>query len=105
MKTTTSAIAAICLLMMASCNNAEKKAEVKEETKTEAKEQKEDHAMKPAADSIDISKIQFASKVDPTCGMPITAGISDTAVINGKVYGFCAKECKDEYLKTLSAKK
>jgi YHS domain-containing protein len=98
-------LSAICLLLMAACNNAEKKAEVKEQTKTEAKEQTEDHAMKPAADSIDISKIQFASKIDPTCGMPISAGISDTAVINGKVYGFCAKECKDEFLKTLSAKK
>jgi YHS domain-containing protein len=105
MKRAILAMSAICLLLMAACNNAEKKPEVKEQTKTEAKEQTEDHAMKPAADSIDISKIQFASKIDPTCGMPISAGISDTAVINGKVYGFCAKECKDEFLKTLSAKK
>lgn len=105
MKTTTSAIAAICLLMMASCNNADKKTEPKQEVKTEVKEQAADSSMKPAEVTIDVSKIQFASKEDPICGMPLTAGVSDTAVIKGKVYGFCAKECKDEYLKTLSAKK
>lgn len=105
MKRIISAIAVSCLLMMASCNNADKKTEVKQELKAEAKEPSADSAMKTAEVTIDVSKIQFASKEDPVCGMPITAGISDTAVIKGKVYGFCAKECKDEYLKTLSAKK
>ena len=36
---------------------------------------------------------------DPICDMPVTAGISDTAVYNGKTYGFCGKGCKDEFVK------
>jgi YHS domain-containing protein len=36
---------------------------------------------------------------DPACGMPVTAGIGDTTRYEGKLYGFCSKECKDEFLK------
>lgn len=43
--------------------------------------------------------VVFDSKKDLVCGMPVTAGVSDTAHYEGKVYGFCAKECKDEFLK------
>ncbi len=39
------------------------------------------------------------SKKDHVCGMPVSAGISDTAHFNAKVYGFCSKECKDEFVK------
>ena len=35
-----------------------------------------------------------SEKKDPVCGMPVTAGITDTAHYKGKVYGFCASECK-----------
>jgi YHS domain-containing protein len=35
--------------------------------------------------------------------MPTTAGVSDTAHYDGKVLGFCAKECKDEFLKNPKA--
>lgn len=54
---------------------------------------------------IDTTGLKFASKEDPTCGMPIAGGIADTATVDGKLYGFCAKECKDEFLKTASVKK
>ncbi|HNP22575.1 MAG TPA: hypothetical protein PKM63_13655 [Panacibacter sp.] len=47
----------------------------------------------------DFSKINFASTSDSTCGMPLSAGIEDTTVIGNKVYGFCSKGCKDEFLK------
>lgn len=43
--------------------------------------------------------VVFDSKKDLVCGMPLKAGISDTAHYNGKVFGFCAKECKVEFLK------
>ena len=36
---------------------------------------------------------------DPTCGMPVTAGITDTAHYEGKVIGFCATGCKEAFLK------
>lgn len=53
----------------------------------------------------DFSQITFASKKDTTCGMPLTAGIEDTLHLDGKVYGFCSRECKDGFVKTLTAKK
>lgn len=40
---------------------------------------------------------------DFSCGMPLTAGINDTAHYNGKVYGFCSKECKEDFLKNAEA--
>ena len=39
------------------------------------------------------------NKKDPSCGMPLTAGIEDTIHFNGKVYGFCSDECKQIFLK------
>lgn len=47
----------------------------------------------------------FASKRDTICGMPLTAGVEDTLHVDGKVYGFCATECKEEFVKQLTAKK
>jgi YHS domain-containing protein len=31
--------------------------------------------------------------------MPVKGHTADTAQYKGKVYGFCAKECKDEFVK------
>ncbi|MFL5745627.1 MAG: YHS domain-containing protein [Niastella sp.] len=47
--------------------------------------------------------VEFASKMDLACGMLLTAGIQDTAHYKGKVYGFCSKECKSDFLKTPEA--
>jgi YHS domain-containing protein len=43
------------------------------------------------------------NKKDPTCGMPVTAGISDTAHYEKNVLGFCSTECKNEFLKNPKA--
>jgi YHS domain-containing protein len=43
------------------------------------------------------------NKKDPSCGMPVTAGIGDTAQYDKYVIGFCSKECKDEFLKNPTA--
>jgi len=43
------------------------------------------------------------NKKDPTCGMPVTAGISDTAHYENLVLGFCSRECKNEFLKNPKA--
>lgn len=40
---------------------------------------------------------------DPACGMPVTAGIGDTAHYNGKVLGFCSTECKTSFKKDPAA--
>jgi YHS domain-containing protein len=42
--------------------------------------------------------IQFDNKTDYSCGMPVSAGVADTAHYKGKVYGFCSAECKAEFL-------
>ena len=39
------------------------------------------------------------NKIDLSCGMPLTSGILDTCHYKNKVYGFCSKECKDEFVK------
>ena len=67
---------------------------------------------KPATDTMAMAKDSAANifehlivdnKKDPGCGMPVTAGISDTAHYKDKVLGFCSKECKEEFLKNPEA--
>jgi YHS domain-containing protein len=47
--------------------------------------------------SYDIALVN--NKKDPACGMPVTAGIADTAHYKDKVLGFCGTECKNEFNK------
>jgi YHS domain-containing protein len=66
-------------------------------------------AEKPAEDSTSAMKTVPAegfdyklvqNKKDPACGMPVTAGISDTAHYKEYTLGFCSKECKGEFEKS-----
>jgi len=57
--------------------------------------------LKAAKPTKKFSDIQFASKYDTSCGMPISAGLEDTLIFKGKVYGFCSAECKAEFVKVL----
>lgn len=69
--------------------------------KTETTEKKME-PMATAKDSMvngDLAKLQFASTKDLSCGMPISAGLSDTTTYKGKLYGFCSAECKEDFLK------
>jgi len=50
-----------------------------------------------AEHKFDVSMVD--NKKDPACGMPVSAGISDTLHVKEKVYGFCSKECKELYVK------
>ncbi len=43
--------------------------------------------------------VEFAVNKDLSCGMPLSAGVEDTAHYNGKIYGFCSTECKETFLK------
>lgn len=45
--------------------------------------------------------LNFASKKDTICGMPLRLGIEDTLILNGKIYGFCGVGCKEEFEKQL----
>lgn len=64
--------------------------------------------MKKDTAQADFDKLVFAEKKDLVCGMPVSAGVSDTAHYKGGIYGFCAAECKAEFIKSpetyLSAK-
>ena len=77
------------ILLFTSCGeNAvqEKQVPAAAKTDTMAKE-------KPFADVV------FALKRDPVCKMPVRAGVEDTAHYKGGIYGFCAAECKADFLK------
>ena len=50
-------------------------------------------------DSSKYSTSMVDNKKDPSCGMPLSAGIEDTVHYQNKVLGFCSKECKDDFLK------
>ncbi len=58
-----------------------------------------DHAAMTAA----LKSLPFDYKKDPSCGMPLTAGLEDTTTYKGKLYGFCSKECKEAFLKEPAA--
>jgi len=78
----------VLTVVFVSCNNAEApKQEVVDTTAASN--------MEAAATSFPVSMVN--NKKDPTCGMPVTAGISDTAHYKDKVIGFCSAGCKDEF--------
>lgn len=61
----------------------------------------------PQKDTVkkDFSHVVFATKKDTSCGMPLSAGIEDTLQFDGKVYGFCSKECKNAFVAVLKKEK
>jgi len=68
--------------------------------KKEAAEPMHEHSTSAATEKNLYKDVVFDSKKDFACGMPISAGVSDTAHYKEKVYGFCSKECKDEFVKS-----
>lgn len=83
-------------LLFTACNNQE---ENKDNTQKQS-------AIEMVTDTTNILVFDAAkvdNKKDPTCGMPTTAGISDTAHYDNYVLGFCASECKAEFLKNPKA--
>ncbi len=83
----------IAILMLLSCFACNRKKEAKEAPKAETM------TIKDSAKS-ELKQLSFAVQKDLVCGMPISAGVHDTVTYKGKLYGFCAAECKDEFLKS-----
>jgi YHS domain-containing protein len=79
------------LILAAACNNAAK------DEKAAAGHEGHMHQEQSATQKYTPDMVD--NKKDFACGMPVTAGISDTVHYEGKVYGFCSKECKDEFMK------
>lgn len=71
-----------------------------QEVKSVAQDQQKDTVKRS---KVDFKGFAFASPKDLACGMPLSAGIGDTAHYQGKLYGFCSKECKEEFLKNPAA--
>ena len=82
-------------IVAASCNSAQKEPTPQDEKTSFTVNDSSMHT----ADKANYKNIVFASTSDLVCGMPVSAGVSDTAVYQNKVYGFCASECKAEFLK------
>ncbi|MCH5718520.1 hypothetical protein [Niabella hibiscisoli] len=45
----------------------------------------------------DLSYLSFVSDRDTSCGMPLTAGVTDTLVYSGQLFGFCSAACKQQF--------
>ena len=56
-------------------------------------------AIMPADSTKSFDQALVDNKKDPSCGMPVSAGVSDTLHYKGKVLGFCSTECKDSFMK------
>jgi YHS domain-containing protein len=86
---------AIVILFFSACQIASTKTEKKAETEM---------AQDSSTNTMNAFEHMLVdNKKDPSCGMPVTAGISDTSHYKNKVLGFCSKECKDEFLKNPDA--
>ena len=64
-------------------------------------QQEEKKAEMPVSESVTskYTPAMVVNQKDYACGMPVTAGILDTCHVEGKAYGFCSEECKNEFLK------
>jgi len=85
------ALLSFAITFSVACNNTAK------ENTTEKKDSTTMTA--PKIDSVKYTVAMVDNTKDPTCGMPVGAGIDDTLHYNNKAIGFCSKECKDEFLK------
>jgi len=96
LKSSLGLLTVVCVLAVA-CQSAAPKAEDKPAKDTMMSMEKKD----TTGNIFDHMLVD--NKKDPSCGMPVTAGISDTAHYKDKVLGFCSKECKDAFLKNPEA--
>lgn len=97
MKCKLTLITAAVIAVSCSSNSSSKNASDSEASK------QQQHNMPLPLPEKKFAGVIFANEKDYICGMPVTAGVDDTAHYKNKVYGFCAKECKDEFLKNPEA--
>ncbi|PUZ24633.1 YHS domain-containing protein [Chitinophaga costaii] len=82
------------LMLATSCNTASAPATSTTDTTTAAPTP----AAMPAKAVSKFDAAMVDNKKDPSCGMPVKAGIEDTLHYKNKILGFCSKECKDAFL-------
>lgn len=64
---------------------------------TDAMQTQDTHKADTSQSAPLFTPVMVDNTKDPVCGMPVKAGIGDTAHYNGKKYGFCSAECKAEF--------
>ncbi|MEO6316495.1 MAG: YHS domain-containing protein [Chitinophagaceae bacterium] len=69
-----------------------------EQSATQPPVAQQDSTAKPETTNA-FTGVDFAVNKDLSCGMPLTAGLEDTAHYKGKIYGFCSAECKADFEK------
>ncbi|MBK7375489.1 MAG: YHS domain-containing protein [Ferruginibacter sp.] len=89
-------VVALFAAMLVSCgrNNGQEEAPQNDSVKS----MMEPTGTQPAGEE-KFAGVEIANTRDFSCGMPVSAGVEDTAHYKGKVYGFCARECKEDFLK------
>ncbi len=95
-----------CLFTACGSQSTENATTSLEKLKAERLKLEENYNSEMAADTTPIKTYDISlvvNKKDPTCGMPVTAGISDTAHYKNLVLGFCSSECKSEFVKNPEA--
>ncbi len=97
MKKMMSLICLATIMITTACKQKNTKAEIAKRDTTTNKQ-----FIKPANK---FAGIQMASKKDTSCGMPLSAGLEDTVQLNGKIYGFCSPECKQDFVTRLISQK
>jgi YHS domain-containing protein len=57
------------------------------------------HAPAPELENKKLDVASLSSNIDPVCEMTLDNSIlADTAIVDGKTYGFCNEGCKVEFL-------
>jgi len=83
-------IALSFMIISIACSNNKHDAAVENKPAEMESAMENQHQYKP---EMVVNTIDFA------CGMPVSAGISDTCRFEDKAYGFCSAECKAEFQK------
>ena len=92
-RTLCSALAVVAIAGMIACKSGN--------AQPENSEKKDTVAMKTDTGVFDHMLVDNLK--DPSCGMPISAGLGDTAHYKDHVLGFCSKECKAAFEKNPEA--
>ena len=81
-------IPVLLVIILLSCSNN------KQDTATENKPAETASSMESNSH---FKPEMVVNTTDFACGMPVSAGISDTCHYEDKAYGFCSAECKAEF--------
>ncbi|MBS1598363.1 MAG: YHS domain-containing protein [Bacteroidetes bacterium] len=86
-------VTVVAIVLLIACGDNKQAAKVNEEARKKAAEKI------AASTKTSLDSLVFDNKKDLVCDMPLSTGVGDTLHYKGKLYGFCSKECKKEFLR------